>query len=504
MATTAGHDSHDYSLSDATRRFLARPKQLAIGGNWLDARSGATLDVLDPATEQRIASVPAADAADVDAAVKAARAAFESPAWAQMYPAARERLMIRLAELIEAHADELSQIDSLDNGKPVSMARAIDLNACTHFLRYMAGWATKIRGTTLDLTLPFPNMQHFAYTAKEPIGVVGAIVPWNLPLLMAVLKLGPALATGCTMVLKPAEETPLSALRLAELVEEAGIPAGVFNVVTGYGHIAGAALAAHPGIDKVTFTGSTDVGKQIGKAAVENMTRMSLELGGKSPMIVLQDADVQRAIPGLAFGIFDNQGEVCTAGSRLYVHEKLFDQVVEGVARFASAIKIGPGLHPETQMGPLVSKRQQQRVLGYIESGIADGAQPATANTSRRERGYFVNPTVLTTTRQDIKVVQEEIFGPVLVATPFKDEEQAIAMANATRYGLAASIWSNDLSRVHRMIGRLRAGTVWVNAHNMINPALPFGGYKQSGLGKEMGQDHIESYLQSKSVLMFV
>lgn len=493
-----------YETSAGVREFIQGRHRMLIGGQWVDAASGRTLDVHEPATGAVMTEVPAGQREDIDAAVRAARAAFESKSWSGLPALARERMLLKLADLVEAHAGEFAEIDSLDNGKPLMFARHVDLSVCVNYLRYMAGWATKIEGTTHEVSLAMPEQEFFAYTRREPVGVVGAIVPWNFPLVMAIWKIAPALATGCTIVLKPAEETPLSALRLGQLFEQAGIPAGVVNIVTGLGHEAGAALAAHRGIDKIAFTGSTEVGKLIGKAAMDNMTRVTLELGGKSPVIVLADADVQRAVLGAAQGIFFNQGQVCTAGSRLYVHRKIFDSVVEGVAQVAKGMKLGPGLDPETQLGPLVSAKQQQRVVGYIDAGLAGGAKALTGGTRADRAGYFVEPTVLTGARHDAKVVQEEIFGPVLVALPFEDVEEAVRLANDTPYGLAASVWSNDLKAVQRLIPRLKAGTVWVNAHNLLDAGLPFGGYKQSGIGREMGRAQIDAHLETKSVLMAV
>ncbi|HJV28242.1 MAG TPA: aldehyde dehydrogenase family protein [Aromatoleum sp.] len=490
-------------LSEGTRRFLARQQRMLIGGEWVEAASGETLAVIDPACGEKFASVPAGGAADIDRAVAAARRAFESGDWAKMRPVDRERLLLKFADLVEANAQELAEIESLDNGKPVTMARHVDVALVIDFLRYMAGWATKIEGSTMDVSVPIiRDREFFGFTRREPVGVVGAIIPWNFPLLMAAWKVAPALATGCTMVLKPAEETPLSALRFAELALEAGYPAGVLNVVTGLGHTAGAALASHKGIEKVAFTGSTEIGKLVGKAALDNMTRVSLELGGKSPVIVLDDADVTAAAAGAAQAIFFNQGQVCTAGSRLFVHKSRFDEVVEGLAGIAASMKLGAGIDPTTQIGPLVSATQQKRVLGYIESGFAEGARAATGGAAGVGAGYFVKPTVLVDTTDDMKVVREEIFGPVVVAMPYDDLDEVARRANDTPYGLAASIWSNDLSRVHRLIPKIQAGTVWVNCHNILDNAMPFGGFKQSGIGREMGRAVLDLYTESKSVIM--
>jgi phenylacetaldehyde dehydrogenase len=495
----------DHLLSEATNRFLASPKRLLIGGAWVDAADGGTLDVKDPASGETFARVPAGAAADIDRAVQAARAAFETGEWPAMRPSQRERLLLKLADLVEREARSLAEIESLDNGKSVVLAQHVDMAMAVDFLRYMAGWATKIEGSTHDVSVPFiPQAKFFAFTRKEPVGVVGAIIPWNFPLLMAAWKVGPALATGCTVVLKPAEETPLSALRLGELIAEAGIPPGVVNIVTGLGHTAGAALAAHRGIDKIAFTGSTEVGKLVQRAAIDNMTRVSLELGGKSPVIVLDDADPAMAAAGAAQAIFFNQGQVCTAGSRLYVQKKIYDKVVGELAAIASKMKLGPGLDPATELGPLVSEQQLSRVCRYIESGVAQGAKVASGGGRAEGNGYFVKPTVLTGAPHDARVVQEEIFGPVVVALPYDDVDEAVQLANGTPYGLGASIWSNDLSRVHRLVPRIKAGTVWVNCHSMLDASLPFGGFKQSGIGREMGRAAIELFTETKAVLMAV
>ncbi len=496
---------HGIELAAGTAAFLARPRRMLIGAEWQEAASGETLPVIDPASGETFCHVPAGAAADIDRAVAAARHAFEAGEWSRMRPVDRERLLLRLADLVEAHAQELAELEAIDNGKPVTMARHVDVALSVDFLRYMAGWATKIEGSTMDLSVPLVReKEFFGFTRREPVGVVGAIIPWNFPLLMAAWKLGPALAAGCTMVLKPAEETPLSALRLAELVLEAGYPAGVLNVVTGLGHTAGAALASHKGIEKVAFTGSTEVGKLVGKAALDNMTRVSLELGGKSPVIVLDDADPAQAAAGAAQAIFFNQGQVCTAGSRLFVHRSRFDAVVEQLAGIADAMKIGPGIDPSTQIGPLVSNIQRQRVMGYIESGLGEGARAAAGGSAGAGAGYFVKPTVLVDARDDMRVVREEIFGPVVVAMPYEDLDEVARRANDTPYGLAASIWSNDLSRVHRLIPKIKAGTVWVNCHNILDNAMPFGGYKQSGIGREMGRAVLDMYTESKSVVMML
>ena len=422
-----------------------------------------------------------------------------------MLPAAREALLWRLSDLIEKNADELAELESLDNGKTKFMASVVDVPGAVNHFRYMAGWATKIEGSTIEISIGGPEGgQVNAFTRREPVGVVAQIIPWNFPLVMAAWKLAPALAVGCTCVLKPAEQTPLTALRLGELIIEAGFPPGVVNILTGYGETTGAALVKHPGVDKIAFTGSTAVGKLINKPATDTLKRVSLELGGKSPVIVLPDADANTVIGGAAGAIFFNAGQVCAAGSRLYVHRKIFDQVVEGVGSAAQGIRLGPGLDPATQMGPLVSREQQDRVLEYIESGRKEGASIVAGGEAPSHEGYYVKPTVMADVKRTMRVVQEEIFGPVLVAQRFDDINEVAALANDTQYGLGASIWSNDLTAVHRLIPKIRAGTIWVNVHGPVDANMPFGGFKHSGLGREHGRVGIEMYTELKSVCMFV
>lgn len=486
-----------------TRDFLATEHQNFIDGQWCPASSGNTLPVIDPASGASVSRVADSDAADVHLAVAAARRAFEQSTWQSMKPAARERLMHRLADLMEANLGILAELESIDNGKSVAVAAAVDLPCAIDCMRFMAGMPSKLNGSTLQPSVPFlPASELFAYANPVPIGVVGAIVPWNFPALLLTWKIAPALAAGCTVVLKPAEETPLSALYMARLAAEAGFPPGVINVVTGYGHTAGAAISSHPGIDKVTFTGSTAVGRLILQAAIGNLKKVALELGGKSPAIVMPDADLDIAIPGAASGIFFNHGQVCTAGSRLFVHKTLFDRVVEGVASIARNMKVGPGLDPGTELGPLVSKIQQERVRAYIASGRDSGAHILTGGDSPAGEGFFVNPTVFVNTSPDMKIVREEVFGPVLVASPFDDIEEVITRANDTPYGLGASIWSRDVSLVHRVAPRIRAGTVWVNCHNVIDAALPFGGFKESGWGRENGIDAVLAYTETQTIVM--
>jgi phenylacetaldehyde dehydrogenase len=494
MATTTG-------ITTPASRFLDQRKLMLIDGEWVQARHGRTLEVYDPSRGDVIDHVPAGDAEDVDRAVIAARRAFEDSNWSRLTASERGRIIWRIGDLILEHADELAEIESLDNGKPVTVARAADVPLAADLFHYMAGFATKIHGQTFPISVPYaPGAQFHSYTLKEPVGVVGQIIPWNFPLLMAAWKLGPALATGCTVVLKPAEQTPLSALRLAELMLEADLPAGVVNVITGFGETAGAAIAAHPGIDKVAFTGSTEVGKLIVKAAANDLKRVTLELGGKSPNVVFADADLETAIAGAANAIFFNHGQCCCAGSRLYIEHRAYDDVLSGVAARAEQIKVGPGLDWDTEMGPLVSAEQLERVTGYLEAGEREGVRTVTGGRQLGDRGYFVAPTVLDGAAPGNKVFDEEIFGPVVTAIPFKDPEEVAPAANETVYGLAAGIWTNDLTKAHRLIPQLHAGTVWVNTYNIFDAALPFGGYKQSGWGREMGEEVIHEYTETKAV----
>jgi len=485
-------------LTDNVSRFVAKTRQMLINGKWVDAASGKTFPTYNPATGDVLANVAEGDKEDINRAVAAARAAFDSGPWSKATPSKRSKLMWKLADLIEKHAEEFAQLESLDNGKPVNVARAADVPGTVEMFRYMSGWATKIEGNTIPLSAG--GAKFFAYTLREPVGVVGQIIPWNFPLMMAAWKLAPAMATGCTVVLKPAEQTPLTALLLGELIQEAGFPDGVVNIVPGYGETAGAALSAHPHVDKIAFTGSTEVGKLIVHAATGNLKKVSLELGGKSPNIVFQDADIEATIPGAAMAIFFNQGQTCCAGSRLYVEDKQFDKVVDGVSQLASKIRIGPGMESTTDMGPLVSEEQMNKVCGYLESGYAEGAKATVGGSRQGDKGYFVKPTVLVNTNEKMKVVREEIFGPVVTAIPFKDVDDLIAKANNTEYGLAAGVWTRDIGKAHRIASQLRAGTVWINCYNVFDPAMPFGGYKQSGWGREMGHEVLNLYTEVKSV----
>lgn len=473
--------------------FLKGKKQLFINGKWVDSAEGKTFTTKNPATGEDLATVSEAGHADVDAAVQAARKAFDHGPWRTMSAAERSHLIYKLADLMEKNKKELAQIDTLDNGKPIAETTTADVPLAIEHFRYYAGWATKDVGQTIPVGGNF-----FTYTRHEPTGVVGQIIPWNFPLLMAAWKMGAALATGCTIILKPAEQTPLSALYMAELVAEAGFPEGVFNVVTGYGET-GEELVNHPDVNKIAFTGSTSVGKHIMRQASGNLKRVTLELGGKSPNIILPDADMSRAIPGALNGIMMNQGEVCSAGSRLFIQKKSFDNVMADLVDHSKKIKQGHGLDNETQMGPLVSKEQQDRVVNYINKGKEEGAELLTGG-AHTDKGYFVEPTVFADVDDNMTIAKEEIFGPVVSAMPFEDLDEVIERANNSEYGLAAGLWTENVRNAHYVANRLRAGTVWVNCYNVFDAAAPFGGYKQSGFGREMGSYALDNYTEVKTV----
>ncbi|MFJ5749446.1 aldehyde dehydrogenase family protein [Peribacillus frigoritolerans] len=482
-------------LNPRVQEFLKGTKKLLINGELVEAASGKTFETLDPSNGKVLAVVSEAGPEDVNKAVKAARTAFDKGPWKKMSASERSRLIYKLADLMEEHKEALAQLDTLDNGKPIGETTNADVPLAIDHFRYYAGWTTKIVGQTIPVA-----GNYFNYTRHEAVGVVGQIIPWNFPLLMAAWKLGAALATGCTIVLKPAEQTPLSALYLGQLALEAGFPPGVLNVIPGFGETAGSPLVDHPDVDKIAFTGSTSVGKMIMRQASGTVKKISLELGGKSPNIILPDADMSKAIPGALMGIMFNQGQVCCAGSRLYIQKKSYDNVVADLVSHAKNIKQGAGLDPSTQIGPLVSSEQMERVGGYIEKGKSEGAEVVTGGNYGQGEGYFVTPTIFAGVEDEMTIAKEEIFGPVVAAMPFDDLDDVINRANNSEYGLAAGLWTQDVRKAHYVANELKAGTVWVNCYNAFDAASPFGGYKQSGIGREMGSYALDNYTEVKSV----
>jgi aldehyde dehydrogenase (NAD+) len=487
------------AMTDAHPFLDGKPKRMFIGGKWLEAASGKTFPTHNPATGEILAQVAEGDSEDIDRAVAAAREAFNGP-WSKFKPGQRQALLLKLADLVEANIEELAALDTLDMGAPISRTRN-NRQRAVGMLRFYAGMATALHGETIENSLPGEIV---SFTLKEPVGVVGAIIPWNGPLTATIWKIGPALATGCTVVLKPAEEAPLTPLRLAELCVEAGVPPGVVNVVPGFGETAGAALAEHPDVDKVAFTGSHFTGQSVVRASAGNLKRVSLELGGKSPDIVFADADLAQAVPGAGMAVFANSGQICSAGTRLFVEKKIYDEFVGRVADFSKTLRVGDGSDPETQVGPLVSQEQLTRVTGYLNIGRQEGAKPLSGGEQLTEgalsKGYFVGPTVFADVRDDMRIAQEEIFGPVISAIPFTDIEEVIERGNKTTFGLGSGVWTRDVGKAHRLARAIKAGSVWINCYQAMDPAVPFGGYKMSGYGRESGVQHLEEYLNVKSV----
>lgn len=495
-----------FAISDATREFLAREHPLFIDGAWQPATSGETYAVIDPATEAQISTIQLAGEADIDAAVQAADRAFRGD-WSKMTSYERTRLMLKLADLIDANIQTLAELEVLDNGLPMMLAQYTISGYGAEFMRYYAGWATKIHGDTIPVSpAGVRNGESLTYTRREPVGVVGAIIPWNAPIAMFILKIAPALATGCTMVIKPAELTPLTALKMCELINEAGIPPGVINVVPGLGQIAGEALTSHPKVKKIAFTGSTAVGQHIVGNCVKDLKKVTLELGGKSPVVVFPDADLQQVIPGCIRAAYFLQGQNCMAGTRLFVHEKVFDEVINGIAAVCSQMKLGPGLDPESTLGPLISAQQRDRVMAYIQAGIDEGATLVCGGKAPEGKGFFVEPTLFTHTDQNLKIAREEIFGPVLFAMPFGDDdlETIAAIANDSVYGLSGSVWTKNIETGLKMASLIDSGQVSVNCHAAVDPAIPFGGNKMSGWGREFGKEGLEPYLKTKATTVLL
>ncbi len=485
------------ATATAPRRKAASSVQtkLLIDGKWRDSKSGKTFETINPATEEVIAQVAEGDAADIDLAVKAARKAFDSGPWRKIDARERGRLMNKFADLIESHLDELAELETLDNGKPISESRHADLPLVIDCFRYYAGWADKIHGQTIPI-----RGRYFCYTKREPVGVAGQIIPWNFPMLMVAWKWGPALAAGCTVVLKPAEQTPLSALRLGELALEAGYPAGVINIVPGFGETAGASLVAHRGVDKIAFTGETRTGQIIMKAAADSLKRVTLELGGKSPNIVFADADLDAAVEGAILGLYLNQGQCCCAGSRLFVQEPIYEKMVEKLAARVKTRKLGDPFDPATEQGPQVDKAQFEKILGYIDKGKTQGAKCITGGERFGSLGYFIKPTVFSEVKDSMAIAKDEIFGPVMQVLRFKEIDEVIERANTTDYGLAAAVWTRDIKKAHAIADSVRAGTVWINCYDVFDAAAPFGGFKSSGIGRELGEKALDNYTETKTV----
>lgn len=500
-ASPVSTSANALTLSAGHRQALAwletsAPKRMLIGGEWVEAVSGKTFETINPATEQRLAYVAEADSADVDAAVQAARRAFESSSWSGISPHARTRYLLKIADAIESHVEELAVLETLDNGMPYTSSYARVMQGAETF-RYYAGWPTKIYGTTNPT-----DSARFIYMLREPMGVCGLINAWNVPFVMAAMKIAPALACGNTAVLKPAEQTPLTTLRLAELIQEIGLPPGVLNVIPGFGATAGGALVAHPGVDKVAFTGSTAIGKQILQASASNMKKVTLELGGKSPNIIFPDADLDKALATAVATMCNNSGQICSAGTRLFIQESLHDEVTERITKIAATYKVGSPFDSDTKLGPLISAKQLERVLSYVDAGKSGGANLNLGGGRVGNQGYFVEPTVFSSVSNDMKIAREEIFGPVLSIIPFKDEEDVIFKGNDTEYGLASAVWTSDIARAQRVARALKAGRVWINTYAEGDPVMSMGGYKQSGFGRELGAESIDAYTQTKSVLM--
>ncbi|MEQ8514882.1 MAG: aldehyde dehydrogenase family protein [Chromatocurvus sp.] len=483
-------------LPSHVESFLTRQHKLLIGGEWVEGGDSA-IPVIDPANGETISGITNASQDDVDKAVTAARDAFDSPEWRDRKPQERGRMLHRIADLIEQHTEELAYLETLDNGKPFSIARAVDVGAAAGAFRYYAGWADKIHGQTHNISMPG---DFHAYTLREPVGVAALIVPWNYPLVMAAMKLGPALAAGCACILKPAEDTSLSAIRLGELMQEAGVPNGIINIVTGYGHTAGAALAAHEGVDKIAFTGSTATGKAIVAAAAGNLKKVTLELGGKSPCIIMPDADLEQAIPAAAMAVLFNSGQTCTATTRLYAHASVYEQVIAGIVDVAKNVKVGPGFAEDSVLGPLVSAKQLARVESFVARGRDEGDEIVYGGRQIGDTGYFFEPTVVNARSEASTLMREEIFGPVITAQPFNDMGEVIGLANASSYGLSSSVWTQNLSHAHKLAKSLATGQVGINTAAVADWDLPIGGYRQSGWGRENGYDAIANYLQTKAV----